>query len=178
MSSPTSYRSGFVPADFLAYDYRISGDVNIRTRPLADSLIDPTTDFVEIENVYVSPIQNPADIKASYSLGMLAKASISMVILAREEDGLSKRATYGDYMGRYTVQSVFLTVPGFEVRGYLETSAKAHIRTYMVTHAERFIPITEASAAVTLNPSIRFEGGMILVNKESVGIICMTPEEG
>ena len=176
-SSQVTFRRGFVTADFLAHNYRISGEVNVRARPLADSLNDVTTDYLEIENVYVSPIQNPADIKASYQSGSLYKRNVSMVVLAREEDGLSKVTTYGSYIG-YTLRAVFLTLPGFEVRGLLEIASKTEIRAYMATHADRFIPIAEATATVTLNPAIRFEGGMILVNKERVGILCLSEEEG
>lgn len=175
--SQVTYRQGFVTADFLAHNYRISGEVNVRTRPLADSLNDPTTDFISVEHIYVSPIQNPADIKASYTNGSLLKENISMVVLAREEDGLSKTTTYGSYLGGYTLRSVFLTVPGFEVRGFLEMSAKADVRTYMTTSADRFIPVTEANASVSLSPSIRFEGGMILVNRANIGILSIGSEE-
>lgn len=170
------FRRGFVTADFLAHNYRISGEVNVRARPLADSLNDATTDFIEIENVYVSPIQNPADIKASYGTGSLFKNSISMVVLVREEDGLSKATTYGSYLG-HTLRSSFVTVPGFEVRGLLEMAPKTDIRAYMATYADRFLPITEATATVSLNPAIRFEGGMILVNKNTVGIFCLSEGE-
>lgn len=175
-SSQVTFRRGFVTADFLAHDFRISGDANVRTRPLADTLNDGTTDYFQIENIYVSPIQNPADIKASYPMGSLYKRNISLVVLAREEDGRSKMESYGSYLG-YVLYPVFLTVPGFEVRGLLAMTPKTDIRTYLVTHADRFVPITEASATVTLNPAIRFEGGIILVNKERVGILCQAEEE-
>ena len=114
-----AFRRGFVTADFLSQNYRVSGELNVRTRPLADLLNDATTSFIDVENVYVSPIQNPADIKASYQTGSLLKANVSMVVLAREEDGRSKSTTYGSYIG-HTLRPVFMTVPGFEVRGYLE----------------------------------------------------------
>ena len=171
-----SFRRGFVPADFLSHNYRISGEVNVRGRLLADSLNDVTTDFIQIENVYVSPIQRPADIKASYTAGSLRKDNISMVVLAREEDGRSKTSAYGSYVG-HVLRPVFLTVPGFEVRGLLEVGAKMEIRTYMATYAERFIPVTEGTATVSLNPDLRFQGGMILVNKDSVGVFCLSGEE-
>jgi len=175
--SQVTFRRGFVTADFLAHNYRISGEVNVRSRPLADSLSDPTSDYIDVDNIYVSPIHDPADIKASYPHGSLLKTNVSMVVVAREEDGLSKATTYGDYLGRYTLRPVFLTMPGFEVRGFLEMAAKGDIRTYMVGHAERFIPLVEAKATVTRNPAIRFEGGMILANRQGVGIICMAEEE-
>ena len=171
-----SFRRGFVTVDFLTDEYRISGEVSTRLRPLADSLNDVTTDYLEIENVYVSPIQNPADIKAHYQYGSLAKENIVMVVLARLGDGLSRSASYGDYIG-HIVSDVFLTLPGFEVRGSLETRGKIGLRDYLVMQAERFIPIAEATATVSLSPDIRFQGGMILVNKNHIGIICMSGEE-
>ena len=171
-----SFRQGFVLADFLAHNYRISGEVNVRSRPLADTLNDVTTDYIEIENIYVSPIQDPADLKAHYQIGSLRKDNISKVILTRLEHGMSKTTTYGSYIG-YTLRPVFLTVPGFEVRGLLEVAPKINIRAFMATYAERFIPITEATATVTLNPNVRFQGGIILVNKQQVGVFCLSEEE-
>jgi hypothetical protein len=171
-----SFRRGFVTADFLTNEYRISGEVSIRLRPLSDSLNDVTTDYLEIENIYVSPIQQPADIKAHYQYGSLSKENIVMVILARLEDGLSRSSSYGDYVG-HIVHDVFLTVPSFEVRGSLATRGKIGLRDYMAMQAERFIPIAEATATVSLAPNIRFQGGMLLVNKSHIGIICMSGEE-
>jgi hypothetical protein len=171
-----SFRRGFVTADFLTNEYRISGEVSVRLRPLADSINDATTDYLEIENVYVSPIQQPADIKANYQYGSLSKENVVMVILARLEDGLSRSSSYGDYVG-HIVHDVFLTVPSFEVRGSLATRGKIGLRDYMAMQAGRFIPVAEATATVSLAPNIRFQGGMILVNRSHIGIICMSGEE-
>ena len=173
--TPLAFQRKFVTADFMAQNYRISGEVNVRSRPLADALNDPSTDFLEIDNVYVSPILAPADIKANYNNGSLHKDNISMVILSREEDGLSTTASYGSYSGNFP-RSVFLTVPGFEVRGTLEMSAQPDIRTYMV-NAGRFIAISQGTATVSLRLEYVFEGGMILVHRQSIGIISLIEDE-
>lgn len=170
-----SYRRGYVTADFLTHDYRISGEVDVRARPLTDLLNDPRTDFVQVENIYASPIQRPADIRASYRLGALCKANTSLVILAREQDGISRRAAYGQYHGRSQYR-VFLTVPGFEVHGHLEAGAHMDIRTYLVSVADRFISVMDATAAVSSNPEICFQGGLILANKDLIGVLCMSEE--
>ena len=144
-------------------------------RPLADTLNDPSTDFIQVDNIYVSPIQSPADIKANYDVGAIRKENISIVVVVREEDGRPTSAAYGSYMGRI-LRPVFLTVPGFEIRGFVEMQPQADIRTYMV-NAERFIPISDGKAAVSLNPDLTFQGGIILVHKENIGIFCMLEEE-
>ena len=171
-----SYRSGYVAADFLAHNYRVSGEIYVRSKPLADALNDATTSTLQVRNVYISPIQSPADIKGHYLEGTLRKDTISMAILAREEDGLSSSSSYGSYVG-HMLTPVFLTVPGFEIRGLLEMDAKTDVKTYLITHADRFIPLSEGVATVSSNPEITFAGGMILVNKQSIGIFCIEKEE-
>ncbi len=175
MSDKASFRKGYVAADFLAHNYRISGEVSVRLNPIADVLNDPTRSYITVENVYISPIQNPADIKGNFRRGQLRKDNIIMVVLAREEDGLPKRQAYGSYISR-VVHDVFLTVPGFEVRGSLTMSATLDLEGLLVLAAERFIPISSATATVTLSPSVKFRGGMILVNRDYIGIFCLVKE--
>ena len=173
MTDRLSYRKGFVNADFLSHNYRISGEVDISVNPVADLLNDPLKSYVKVENVYISPIQAPADIKGNFKHGQLSKDNITMAVLHREEDGLPKRQAYGSYIG-YVVHEVFLTVPGFEVQGQLAISATLDLESLLVLSAERFIPVAEATATVSLSPDVQFKGGMILVNRDHIGIFCMS----
>ncbi len=169
-------RRGWVTADFFTHDYRISGQVDVRHRPLADQLNDRTTSYLDVEGVYISPIDRPGEITASYPISSLLKDNITMVVLARQEDGLSKKQTYGSYFGTY-LREVFLTIPGFEVRGLLQMSGKLDLRAVLAIGTDRFIPILDGTIFATLNPKIQFTGGIILVNKDVIGAICI-PEEG
>ncbi|MCZ7544865.1 MAG: hypothetical protein M5R40_15685 [Anaerolineae bacterium] len=173
MTDKATFRKGYVTADFLSHNYRISGEVDITVNPLADILNDALKSYVRVENVYISPIQNPADIKGHYRHGQLRKDNIALAVLYREEDGLPKRQSYGSYIGQ-VIHDVFLTVPGFEVRGLLAISATLDLEGVLVLSAERFIPISEAVATVSLAPDIKFQGGMILVNREYIGIFCIS----
>ena len=39
--------------------------------------------------------------------------------------------------------------------------------------SDRFIPIYNATAVVTVNPAVKFSGGGILINREQIGIFCI-----
>ena len=175
MTDQVTFRKGYMAADFLTDSYRISGEVDIAANALTDVLNDHLKTYIKLENVYISPIQNPADIKGHFEHGQLRKNNITMVILHREEDGLPKHQTYGSYIGQ-VVHDVFLTVPGFEVEGLLVASPRLNLERILVYEAQSFIPISEAVATVSLAPDIRFRGGMILVNRDHVGIFCMVGE--
>lgn len=169
-------RRGWVTADFFAHSYRISGSVDVRRLPLADQLNDRTTSYLMLEDAYVSPIDRPGDITASYAVAALRKDSIHMVILANKEDGLSKKQSYGSYFGT-SLKNVFITVPQFEIRGYLQIVGKFDLHALLATGTDRFMPLLDGTTFASLKPEIQFDGGMILVNKDAVGVMCVREEE-
>jgi hypothetical protein len=171
-----SYREGYVAAEFLSHNYRISGEASVALNPLTDTLNDALHSYIKIENVYISPIQSPADIKGHFRHAQLRKDNITLVVLRREEDGLPKRQSYGSYLGQ-TIHDVFITVPGFELEGELAMSKTLDLEAVLVLSVERFIPISNAVATVSLAPEIQFQGGMILVNRDYIGAFCLTRKQ-
>lgn len=168
-------RQDYVSADILSHNYRISCEINVGSHPLADLLNDPSTDFIAVENLYVSSIHRPADIIVGHKYGALHKHSLAMAIVTRERDGRATTDAYGSYHGR-SLYRAFVTVPGFEVQGFLEAGTNMNARVYLASVAPPFIPIIRGVASVSLNPDIRFESGVVLVNKNLVGAICLTEE--
>jgi hypothetical protein len=171
MTDRATYRKGYVAADFLTQGYRISGEVRTAVNPMADILNDSLRSYVEIENVYISSIDHPADITGHYAFGQMRKDNIFMAILRRVEDGLPRRQTYGNPAEGET-QMVFITLPGFEVRGRLSVEAANNLERLLVLAPERFIPIAEAVAVLSSTPAMEFRGGIILVNRRHIGILC------
>ena len=169
-------RRGWVAADFFTHSYRISGSVDVRRLPLADQLNDLTTSYVMLQDAYVSPIDRPGDITDSYEVAALRKENVSMVVLTNKEDGLSKKHSYGSYFGM-SLKNVFITVPQFEVRGFLQIVGKFDLHALMATGTDRFMPLLDGTTFATIKPEIQFEGGMVLVNKDTVGVICLRDED-
>lgn len=179
-ASPTAdqavKRRGWVLADFFTHSYRVSGSVDVRRLPLADQLNDRTTSYLLLEDAYVSPIDRPGDITASYAIAALRKPNINMAVLVSKDDGLSKKQSYGSYFGT-SLRNVFITVPQFEVRGFLQTVGKFDLHALLATGTDRFMPLLDGTTFASLKPEIQFDGGMILVNKDAVGVMCVRDED-
>jgi len=169
-SSPT-----WLVADFFTHSYRISGRLNVRHRLLADQLNNPTSDFLQIEDTYISNVEHPADIMASQTSAILYKKNVTTVVTAQQQDGLPREHSYGNYFGAYT-RKVFMTVPSFEIEGYLRLSGKLDLRTVLTSGTDDFITILDGSMRFSIRPDISFSGGAILINKRYIGAFCMEEE--
>ncbi len=168
--------SVWLVADFFTHRYRISGRLDVRYQKLAGQLNDNTTSFLQLEDAYISNVEHPADIIASYASSTLRKQNITTVVVAQQEDGLLREQTYGSYFGTY-LRTVFLTVPYFEVKGYLRLSGKLDLRTVLTTGTDAFVPILDGQMRSSVRPDIVFTGGVILVNKDRIGVFCVEEEE-
>jgi len=162
-------------ADFFVHSYRMSGHLDVRHKKLADQLNDRTTAFLSLENVYVSSIERPADIVVSYPSSILRKSNVIAVVVARQEDGLSREQTYGSYLGVY-LRDVFITVPFFEIEGNLRLSGRADLRTVLTTGTSEFVSVLDGQMRSSVHPDVVFSGAVILVNRAHIGAFWI--EEG
>jgi hypothetical protein len=164
--------TAWLVADFFTYRHRLSGRVDVRYNKLAGQLNDATTSFLQLEDAYISNVERPADIIASYTSTVLYKQNITSIVVAQQEDGLMREQTYGSYFGTY-MRKVFLTVPSFEIEGYLRLSGKLDLRTVLTTGTDAFVPIIDGQMRSSLRPDVVFSGGAVLVNKTHIGIFCV-----
>jgi len=169
-------RTGWLAADFFTHSYRISGHVDVRRQALADMLNDQTTGFIQLEDAYISPIDRPGDIIGTYAASSLAKANLTLAVVPHRDDALSRKYAYGSYYGTF-LHKVFLTVPSFEVVGYLRLSAKMDLRRVLTSGTDDFIAVLDGRVQASVRPDITFTGGGILVNKRHIGAFCMAREE-
>ncbi len=167
--------SNWLVADFFTNRYRISGRLDVRHKKLAAQLNDHTTAFLQLENVYISNIETPAEIIASHEIAVLRKGNISAAVVQRQEDGLLREQTYGSYLGTY-LRRVFLAVASYEIEGYLRLSGKLDLRTVLTTGTDTFFPVLDGKMGSAVRPGTVFSGGAILVNKEHVGVFFVEEE--
>lgn len=159
--------SGWLVADFFTHSYRISGRVSVRQSKLAAQLNDRTSEFIPIEEAYVSNVEHPADITASHGSLILRKDNIAAVVVARQDDGLLREQAYGSYLGTQT-RRVFVTVPSFEIAGLLRFSGRIDMRTVLTTGTDYFLAVLDAEMKSSARPDVTFTGGAILVNKHRI----------
>ena len=168
--------AAWLVADFFTHSYRISGRVDVRQKKLADQLNDHTTAFLQLEDVYVSNIERPADITTSHPISILRKHNITAVVVPHQEDGLPKEQTYGSYLGTY-LRKAFVTVPSFQIEGYLRLSGRLDLRTALTASAGDFVSLFDGQMRSSVRPDVAFAGGAILVNKDHVGAFWLEKEE-
>jgi hypothetical protein len=173
-----AFTRGILTADFFTHSYRISGRVGIGASGIYGILGDSTTAYMELEDAYVSRINDPAKIVAHYALSALRKDRISFIVLNRREEGVSVVRAPTRYTQTKTYP-VFATVPFFEIRGKIDVLGKLDTLTnVLVQGMGRFFPIFEATASASLFPDVGFSGEAIVVNKDSVEIFCATGAAG
>jgi hypothetical protein len=172
MEQQAKVRTGFVAGDFMTSTYRISGEVALRGDPLLDQLNNLNTLFLTLERVFVSPLLDPAVLTGNYPNAEVRKDNVGIVILNQSRDGLPYRE--GRYVGRDHVRRELLVVTaGFEVHGALPLHPSVNVPNFVRTTPEDFIPLFDATANLTANRQIFFEGGAILLNRRQIEVFAV-----
>lgn len=172
MTSQTSIRAGYLSGEFLTRTYRISGEVSLQGTPLLDHLNDHLALFIQLEKMFVSPLLEPASLTGNYRFGNVRKDRLGLVVLSQMKDGLPRRE--GQYVGRdFVDRKMLIVTAGFEVRGVIRLHRTVDVNNFMRTTPERYIPVFDATAALTANREIVFQGGAILVNRDQTEVFCM-----
>ncbi|MBN2391874.1 MAG: hypothetical protein JXR84_14195 [Anaerolineae bacterium] len=167
-------RTTKVIAEFFAQGYRVSGTYVVTKRPLADEIYDPTTNYLQLEEAYLSPIMDPAKISAYYTVTLFDKSNLDFVLTLDKKDGLRRDQSYG--MGTYKLL-ICLTVPFFEITGYLYLiNRNFNPRLYLSSDAGIFISLLDATARSTFNPDVSYQGGVALINRAHISFFGETAD--
>ena len=165
MQKPNQFK---IIADFFSQGYRVSGMFMSTNRTLSDVVYDVTTNFVRLQDAYISPITNPAKISAYYRTTLLNKAGLDFVITLDQKDGLRRDQRF--MMGGQFTFNIFLTVPFFQITGTLHSLNRVfNPRSYLGSDAGSFITLTDVTATCTFNPDVKYQGGAALVSRDKIG---------
>ena len=152
-----------VTAEFFAQGYRLSGTYVSMKRLMADEIYDPTTNYLTVEDAYLSPIMDPAKISAHYNVVLFDKSNLDLIVTVDTRDGLRRDQTYG--LGTYQF-NIYLIIPFFEVTGTLYLATRHfNPRTYLSNDASTFITLVNATVRSTFNAKISYSGGAALINR-------------
>lgn len=154
--------------------YRVSGRTEVATSGLLSELNNPNTDFLDLEDAYISRIHEPGKIVSSYAHASFRKRNINFIILQDRRDGTVLGAPQGrSLFARGRPLHVFLTTPTFEITGTVMHDGQTAPSTVLVHTLGHFQPVFEAEACAAMFPEVTYRGDLILVQKESVGIFCL-----
>lgn len=170
ISPPPTGPIGRVTADFFTGSYRFSASVLVYKRRLIDVLGDRMTDYLDLVDIYVSRINNPGEIVATYHKGSLVKEAINFILLPNENEGVSKERFY---VPTRVSLPIFLTVPSFEIQGKFQWMGDLDVKKIMTTETQKFLPILEVTSSNSLIPKVNFQGPLALVNKAKIELLCI-----
>ncbi|HOC21864.1 MAG: hypothetical protein GYA30_02435 [Chloroflexi bacterium] len=159
-----------IVADFFADGYRVSGAYDARQRSLGDAIYDSTTSYLTIENAYVSSIRQAGEITGSYPVAIIVKDALTFVLSMDLNDTLRRDQKYGSYLGLQLVP-IFLTLPFFDLQGFLRLPGRLDPRVLLSSTTERFLTVVDVTAHVTFEPDLSFQGAAALVNKSQISFL-------
>ena len=172
MPELSTTRRRMLQVDFFTSAHRLSTQLNVYGRPLADQLNDPRVSWIELEMAYISRIERPAEIIADYAISTLRKDHILFVMISGSTDGAIKKIAMSSAFYVRLLYRIWVATRSFEITGFIEWTGKLDLHTLLVTNAERFMPIFNASATSTIFPAIHFNADLMLVNREAVEMFC------
>jgi hypothetical protein len=175
ISNPAVAATGRITADFFTGSYRFSATVLVYKRRLIDVLGDRMTDYLDLVDIYVSRINNPGEIVATYQKGALIKEEINFILLSDEAEGISKERFY---VPNRVSLSIFLTVPSFEIQGKFQWMGDVEVKKILTTETQKFLPILDATSSNSLIPKVNFQGPLALVNKAKIELLCIGEAQG
>lgn len=163
-----------ISLDLFTDAYRVSGRTQVGTSGLLSELNNPNTDFLELEEAYISRIHEPGKIVGSYSEVSFRKSNINFVILQDRRDGTLAGAPQGrSLFARGRPIQIFLTTPSFEIHGTVMHDGQTSPGAILVHTLGHFQPVFDAEACAALYPDVTYKGDLILVQKDYVGIFCL-----
>lgn len=164
-----------IVADFFAQGYRVSGAYAIGSRSLSDVIYDSSTNYLAVEQAYLSPITDPAKISAHYESTLLIKENLDFVLLLDQKDGLRRDQQYT--LGSRSFD-LCLTVPFFQIQGRLQTNVRTFDpRAFLSQEAGVFITLFDVTARCTFSPDITYRGGAALIARQSISFLGETTPE-
>lgn len=160
--------------DLFTDAYRVTGSTTVGVGGIHAELANPNSSFLEIQDAYVSRINQPGEIVTSYNMAAFRKDNINFIVLQDRRVGIPVGTQHGrSVFTRGRPVPVFLTVPSFEIIGQIVHEGKVTPRNLLVKATGNYLLIFEAKASASLYPKIAYSGDLIMVSKERIGLFCL-----
>jgi hypothetical protein len=158
--------------DLFTDAYRVTGSTTVGVGGIHSELANPNSSFLEIQDAYVSRINQPGEIVAHYKLGAFRKENINFIVLQDRRVGIPVGTQHGrSVFTRGQAVPIFLTVPSFEITGEISHIGKVTPRDILVKSVGNYLLVFAAKASASLYPKIAYSGDLIMISKEQIGFI-------
>lgn len=161
--------------DIFTETHRISGRTTVSANGMLGLLNDNNTSLVEVENAYLSRLQNPAKLEAHFDRIALNKANLTLIILNRREDLGPVGLTRGGYSQVLSIP-VLMTTSAFEVRCAVEVVHKLDASALLTGGTAKYMAAYKASLTAVAYPETPFTGEAIAINRGLIEALAPLPK--
>ena len=172
----TTVLGASIYVQLITEEHLFNATIYARGHRLLDILNDRTTDYLEVSDVELHRKGSPEDTLAAFAEAIIRKADLHLVIITGQEHEAPGRRLFG-YVQK-TQYSVFLTVPGYEVRGRMHLADRRRPDPIAVLAQETgvFFAVTSATASHAQTGVDVVEHPVIMVNKHSLCLFALSEE--
>lgn len=162
--------------ELITHEHRFKAKVYTRGQRLLDMLNDRNTDFLQINDVEVFRYSAPEARVETFEEAVVRKEDLHLAIITREEHEAPTQRLFG--FVQKVPYRVFITVPGYEVRGEIHLGQKADRNPIAILsmQAGRFFPVTSAKTSQAWTGEVILESPVIMVNKNSLSLFHLGEE--
>ncbi len=162
--------------ELITHEHRFKATIYTRGHRLLDMLNDRTTDFLEICDVEVRRLSTPDECIATFEEAIVCKDDLHLAVITGEAHEAPAQRFFG--FVQKIPYNVFLTVPGYEVRGVMHLSDPRRPNPVAVLARETgvFFAVTAATVFQVLTGEEVFSCPVIMVNKRSLSLFALSEE--
>jgi len=150
---------------FLTQHYFLSGGLFLHEQRLSDFLNDRRDTSILLRNTSVARLEQPAKIIEKTVSSVVPKAGI---ILAFEPPQKTSPLSMRYIKCPKQKYPVFLALDGVGVHGELNQSGPLDLRQAITNLSESFLPITQATVTLDVNPTFIIKREAVLVNVQRI----------
>ncbi len=156
--------SRMIPAEFLASNYYIFGQIKVMQSGLMGLMSDPHSSYLEINEANIAHIYKPEKIINFAPVLCMVKSQVVAVCLSKREYVGTHAMMRGGYT-RLIPYAVQLTTPVYEMSGTLEWAGRFEFSALMSEGTNAFFMLYDASIRAPLFSALHVESPAVLVNR-------------
>jgi hypothetical protein len=164
-----------INVDLLTDTHRISCRLEAGNLGIVGVLNDINTSAFQVEDAYISRLQQPAKIIEHRPTVFIVKSTLSLALVARREEIGPQGLARGGYT-QLMPFPVLMTTSAFEIRGTLELPGKLDVGALLTIGTGKYLLAYKVNVIATAQSDIPYTSEVLIINRNSIQVIA--PDQG
>jgi hypothetical protein len=164
-----------INVDLLTETHRISCRLDAGNLGIVGVLNDINTSVFQVEDAYISRLQQPAKIIEHRPTVYVVKSTLSLALVARREEIGPQGLARGGYT-QIVSFPVLITTTAFEIRGILELPGKLDVGALLTIGTGKYVTAYNVNILATAQSDIPYTSDVLIINRNTIQAIA--PDQG